>query len=111
MESRGHRLPAVDPSDPEEYDRHMNDEYGPPPGYATATTRPGNVEQIGYGPDHSSQPSSAGDRRDRGWFGGFGRKSKHSDLEGGPAPHHHHEAPLPSVPPRHSSLQTPRSTR
>ena len=85
LKARGQPVPAIDPSDPDEYDKQMTEQHGPPPKYSTgpATTH-GVAQQPGH--VHISQPPQARVAEERrgggGWFG-FGGKSKHRDVEAG----------------------------
>lgn len=94
LKAQGHQVPAVDPSDGDEYDRHMNEQHGPPPGYtSTSSTRQGTQQQAGNGVNNGSSnrggpayPEQARVPEQRqgggGWFG-FGGKSKAHDVEHG----------------------------
>jgi hypothetical protein len=86
LKARGQQAPAIDPSDPDEYDRLMREEHGPPPGYTTsAPTRQGTQRQAGNGtgPTHP-EPARLPEKRQggSGWFG-FGGKKKQHDVEQG----------------------------
>jgi len=80
LEAAGQRKPSLDPSDPDEFDRQMAEQHGPPPDYSEQTsgpsTQPGN-----------SQTRSAMTQQDRpteskgGWFGG--KKIRQPDPERG----------------------------
>lgn len=79
IKAQGQIMPAIDPSDPEEYDKHMTEQHGPPPKYSAAPSQQGGQVQI-------SQPVQARVAEERrgggGWFG-FGGKSKQRDVEAG----------------------------
>jgi len=83
LKAQGQAGLVVDPSDPDEYDRMMREEHGPPPQYDSselASTQP-NVPQ-----SRPSQavPAQAGTKqRTGGWFSSFGRKGKQQDVEQG----------------------------
>lgn len=84
LKAAGRPAPAIDPSDPGEFDKQEN---SPPPAYATSPpSRNGTQRQGG---SHNSTPTSArghaspvqeAPQESRGWFG-FGRKNKQPDVE------------------------------
>lgn len=85
LKAQGQVVPAIDPSDPDEYDKHMVEQHGPPPEYSAAPSlTQGAAQQTGQ--VHISQPPQARvaeERRgSRGWFS-FGGKSKQGDVEAG----------------------------
>jgi hypothetical protein len=85
LKAQGQAIPAIDPSDPDEYDRQMIEQHGPPPEYIAAPqTRQGTAQQGGLA--QVAQPSQARvpaeKRGGGGWFG-FGGKSKQADVESG----------------------------
>jgi hypothetical protein len=63
LKAQGQTVPAIDPSDPDEYDRQM-------------------IEQHGWPPQYTTGQGTAQKRGDGSWFG-FGGKSKQADVEGG----------------------------
>lgn len=69
LKAQGHATPVVDPSDPDEYDRMMREEHGPPPSYVA--------------PDPSNNQANEAKQHTGSWFGSFGRKSKQHDTEQG----------------------------
>ena len=84
LKAQGRPLPAVDPSDPEEFDRQ---EHAPPPAYNTAQpSRHGNGASSSTRtaaqarPQAQTQEAPAEERG--GWFG-FGKKKKQPDVERG----------------------------
>jgi hypothetical protein len=85
LKAQGHTVPAIDPSDPDEYDRQLIEQHGPPPEYtAGPTTRQGTALQSRQ-VQVTQPPQSrvlAEKRGGGGWFG-FGGKSKHADVENG----------------------------
>ena len=84
LKAQGQAIPAIDPSDPDEYDRQMIEQHGPPPQYtAELQTREGTAQQGGQA--QVTQPPQArvpAEKRSGGWFG-FGGKSKQADVESG----------------------------
>lgn len=84
LKAQGQVMPAIDPSDPDEYDRQMIEQHGPPPQYtAGPPTRQGTTQQSGQ--VQLTQPPLAkipAEKRGRGWFG-FGGKSRQADVESG----------------------------
>lgn len=85
LKAQGQAVPAIDPSDPDEYDRHMIEQHGPPPQYTTGPpTRQGTAQQSGQ--VQVTQPPQArvpADKRGGGGWFGFGGKSKQADVESG----------------------------
>jgi len=92
LSASGHQIPVLDPSDPDEYDRHMNEQHGPPPGYTSNAPLSNGTQPQGNGSGNSSngpsypvrpqdarvaQPKQGGTG---GWFG-FGGKSRAQDVE------------------------------
>lgn len=86
LKSNGKGIPA-DPTDPDEYDRQMRKQVGPPPRYTAAPpSRSGTErrERQGNGLGSSHQEPIPQETTSRGgWFGGFGSKNKQPDLERG----------------------------
>jgi len=96
MKAQGRHVPAIDPSDGDEYDRHMNGEQAPPPGYSTTPpsrqgtqrhAETGIINGAGNrnrgGPAYPEQARVPEERqRGGGWFG-FGGKAKAHDVEHG----------------------------
>jgi len=87
LKGQGHPLPQIDPSDPDEFDRQMQAEHGPPPQYTTAPpTRQGTQSQThGNGRLGVPQQSTVPEERRGGLFSGFGSKKKQPDVERGEA--------------------------
>lgn len=82
LEAAGQRKPSLDPSDPEEFDRQMTEQHGPPPGYSEQGSGP-NTQQ---GNDQTRSATTQQDRPTEskgGWFGG--KKTRQPDLERGRA--------------------------
>lgn len=107
LKSHGQQIP-VDPTDPDEYDRHMA-ESDPPPRYASAqSSRAGTQRQAkGKGDSHQMRTSPPQSKQSGGLLGSFGSKSKQHDVERGDARAHGREdGPLPTVPD-----ETPRRQR
>jgi hypothetical protein len=88
LKAQGQAVPAIDPSDPDEYDRQMIEQHGLPPLYTTGPdgppTRQGTTQQGGQflltQPPQARVPAEK--RGGGGWFG-FGGKSKQADIESG----------------------------
>ncbi len=99
--AQGQALPAIDPSDPDEYDLQMIEQHGPPPQYTAGprtrqdTTQQGRQVLV-------TQPTQARVTTEKqgggGWFG-FGGKSRQADVEGGEMP------PSSRPTPNNSTLQ------
>jgi len=97
LKAQGHsEAGAVDPTDPEEYDRQLRQELGPPPQYTTAAPITQASRQDNTPQGRMVQPPE--DRRSGGkesWFSGFGSRGKQPDPERGMR---RQDGPLPSVP-------------
>ncbi|KAH8588182.1 hypothetical protein B0O99DRAFT_639916 [Bisporella sp. PMI_857] len=81
LKAQGRPVPAIDPSDPVEFDKQEN-----PPAYTTAPpSRNGTQRQGGtHGTSSSSppaQPAQAAPQESRGGWFGFGKKTKQPDVE------------------------------
>jgi hypothetical protein len=86
LQVQGQAVPAIDPSNPEEYDRHTMEDVGPPPQYTTAPpTRQGTQRQNNSNgqPTYPPQARVPEERKGGGWFSGFGSKNKQQDVERG----------------------------
>ena len=82
LNAQGHPAPTLDPSDPDEYDRILIEENGPPPSYtSTSPTRQGAQLQTDAN-GRNTQQSIPERRRDGGIFG-LGSKKKQPDVEHG----------------------------
>jgi hypothetical protein len=58
LKAQGQVVPAIDPSDPDEYDRQMNEQHGPPPKYTDGPAPvQGSSQQAGQVP--LAQPAQA----------------------------------------------------
>jgi len=120
LKAQGAAVPAIDPSDPDEYDRMMRAELGAPPVYTTdAPTQQPPMRQT----NSVRQPSTTthttttttAQKSGGGWFSGFGKKTKQPDVESGIGQRREGQ-PLPSLPAqepaRNSSLlQKPQPAR
>jgi len=97
MKAQGHQMPAIDPSDPDEYDR-FHDDHTAPPVYTAAPSRQGTQQQSrnGHGngvrngdrldqalPPRPEQARVPEDRQNKGGWFGFGGKSRQHDVEHG----------------------------
>jgi len=86
LKAQGQRTPPLDPTDPEEFDRHTRDELGPPPQYTVATQGNQTTHNGGGGSGYSTQAPPQPPRREpaatkgSGWLG----RSRQQDLEHGP---------------------------
>jgi len=91
LKAQGHPVPALDPSDPAEYDKHLLEE-NPPPSYTSGTpTRQGTHAQS----SQQNQPAQQRVQEERGgWFSGFGSKRKQPDVERGGR---REDAPVPGA--------------
>lgn len=107
LKAQGHPLPQIDPSDPDEFDRQMRAEHGPPPQYTTAPptrqgtqppTRQGTQAQNGNGRSGASHEDVMPEQRSGSFFSGFGSKKKQPDPERGDELRTRQDAPLPNPP-------------
>ena len=85
LKAQGQALPAIDPSDPDEYDRQMNEQHGPPPQYTTEPRPKQSTSQQSGQIDLAtpSQARVAAEKRGGGSWFGFGGKSRQADVESG----------------------------
>jgi len=95
LKNQGVATPPNDPTDPDEYDRQLREELGPPPQYSSTTpTRQGTQAQHGgtvqsnqhsdivqARPTQPPRPETVPEQKGSGWFGGFGSKKKQPDIE------------------------------
>jgi hypothetical protein len=85
LKAQGQAIPVIDPSDPDEYDRHMIEQHGPPPQYTAApqtnqgAARPSGQVQLAQPP----QVRLPAQRQGGGSWFGFGGKGKQADVESG----------------------------
>jgi len=93
LKQQGQTQRISDPTDPDEYDRHLR-ELGPPPQYTTA---PPSTHGNGEGRSTRPQESRVPEESRGGWFG-FGSKKKQPDPERGQELRRREDEPLPSVP-------------
>jgi len=95
LKAQGHTAPIVDPSDPEEFDRVLIEERGPPPQYTNAqhaATTNDHTVAVAPNSDVSRSKSQGG-----GWFSGFrSKKTQQPDVERNPG--HHVDGALPPIP-------------
>ena len=80
LKQQGQTQRLTDPTDPDEFDRHLREELGPPPQYTTA---PSSRHDNGSGRPAQTQESRVPDKSRGGWFSGFGSKQKQPDIERG----------------------------
>jgi hypothetical protein len=78
LEAAGQRKPSIDPSDPEEFDRQMTEQHGPPPGYTEQSSRPSTQHSNAQGRSATAQQERPAEGKG-GWF----NKSRQPDLERG----------------------------
>jgi hypothetical protein len=84
IEAQGRSVPAVDPSDPDEYDRHMR-EYGYEPAPQLnnpSLTGHGTTQQSRFVEPKYPEPARAPKKYGGKWFG-FGGRTKQPDVESG----------------------------
>jgi hypothetical protein len=87
LKAQGQAVPTIDPSDPDEYDRQMIEQHGPPPQYSGPGAPPNQQGTNQYGgqvqvtqPPQARVPAEK--RGGSGWFG-FGGRTKQADVERG----------------------------
>lgn len=83
LKAQGQRLPAVDPSDPDEFDRFEDTEVnGPPPPYSGVPSTGQGIQRVDNSGGRTTQAPTQQQRG--GWFSGFGSKKKQQpDIERG----------------------------
>jgi len=84
LKAQGQAALAVDPTDPDEYDRQLREERGPPPPYTGPSTVSGarGAEGEAQGQAQSTHGQVSQSKKG-GWFSGFGGKKKQPDVERG----------------------------
>jgi hypothetical protein len=117
LEAQGASLPATDPTDPDEFDRQVREEHGPPPPYSGAAagqdqTQSAQSQGIASRQTQYTEPQDLGSRqtqsaqtqgpesRGGGWLGG---KKKQPDLEAGRGIPMMEQSRPPPMPPRPSN--------
>jgi len=106
------RTPSYDGTDPEQFDRQLREELGPPPQYTAGSSRHDHEQGRSTNTQPERVPQQSG-----GWFSGFGRKKKQPDIEQGGDAHEmttHEAGPVPNVPqdgPRRDKYATQQSRR
>ncbi|KAL3423335.1 PH domain-containing protein [Phlyctema vagabunda] len=82
LKAQGRPIPAIDPTDPDEYDRQEAERSGPPPRYTTEpSSRSGTQRQQDVHGSSHRDPVPQESRGGGGWFSGFGSKNKQHDVE------------------------------
>jgi len=105
LKAQGHSTPPVDPSDPDEFDRQMREELGPPPQYTTAPLRQGTRSHSnGHGQSTLPPQDGAAKERGGGWFSAFGSRNKQPDIERGGELRRREDEPLDSGTQNRSTL-------
>jgi len=94
LKAQGRPAPAIDPSDPDEFDRILIEENGPPPSYTSGPPTRQGTHSNGHG---RTLQERLPEERGGGWFSGFGSKKKQPDIEHG---NRRQEEPLPNLPAR-----------
>jgi len=83
LKAQGNAQPRFDPSDPDEFDRQLMEENGPPPPYTGPATRQGTQGQTQNHIPTNPTPNQAPEENSGGWFSGFRSKKRQPDLERG----------------------------
>lgn len=78
LKNQGQTGLLSDPTDPDEYDRHLREELGPPPQYTTA---PGSTHNNATAGSAQAPVSRVPAESRGGWFSGFGSKKQQPDAE------------------------------
>ncbi|KAF8854661.1 hypothetical protein BDZ45DRAFT_676763 [Acephala macrosclerotiorum] len=88
LKAQGQRTPPLDPTDPDEFDRQIQEEHGPPPQYTTAPpTRQGTqAAHNGNGRYHEQPPAQPARPDPAAGRGGWLGRSKQQDMELGQGP-------------------------
>lgn len=82
LKAQGQRIPTIDPSDPDEFDRFEGAEVsGPPPPYDAGPATGQDTQRIDNGRGWTT-PAPVQEERG-GWFSGLGSKKKQPDVERG----------------------------
>jgi len=104
LKAQGAAVPAIDPSDPDEYDRMLSAEPGTPPEYTTdaPTQQPPMRQNAPAQATSGPQPSTTTQKSGGGLFSGFGKKTKQPDMETG-ITYRREDQPLPSLPAQESA--------
>ncbi|TVY64222.1 putative membrane protein, partial [Lachnellula suecica] len=79
LKQQGQSQRLDDPTDPDEFDRHLREELGPPPQYSTAPASRQDHGSVRPAPAQARVPEESRG----GWFSGFGNKNKQPDVEQG----------------------------
>jgi hypothetical protein len=125
LKAQGVAVPAVDPSDPDQFDQLLLEERGNPPVYTTeAPTGPQPMREQTTGTvlpgtqsdsrsnvrvGDATHPTTTSTKSSGSWFG-FGKKKRQPDVETGIG-QRREDAPLPNLPTQQSQrIQKPRPT-
>lgn len=92
IKQQGQRTPSRDATDPEEFDRQLREELGPPPQYTAGGTSGQDNRQ---GRPAATQQARVPEQKKGGWFSGFGGKTKQPDVEQGHEMERREPAPVP----------------
>lgn len=116
---------VVDPTDPEEYDRHLEEVLGPPPHYTTA---PPTIDEAASNASHNGRSTHDGEASNAvhngrstqhmqaktpqakpsgSWFGGFRNKTPQADPERGTHTQTRQDEILPNPPSQGTSRNKP----
>jgi len=76
LKAQGQPLPQIDPSDPDEFDRQMRAEHGPPPQYTTAPPTRQGTQSHGNGRSGAPPQRAVPEEQSGGFFSSFGSKKK-----------------------------------
>jgi hypothetical protein len=110
LKAQGVSTPVTDPTDPDEFDRQLREEHGPPPPYSgdgQEHTQSTQRQEPGSSQAQSTQ-AQVPETRGGGWFGGFGSKKKQPDLEAGGLNMREQAPPMPPRKEQQAPLMPPR---
>lgn len=106
LKAQGQRVPTIDPTDPDEFDRlEEEDISNPPPPYTGGPPTRQGTQRQDNGNGRPTQTRVPVQEERGGWFSGFGSKKKQPDVERGTDLRRREDEPLPSLPNDRSRLQ------
>jgi hypothetical protein len=106
LKAQGQRVPTIDPTDPDEFDRlEAEDINNPPPPYTGGPPARQGTQRQDNGNGRPTQNRAPVQEERGGWFSGFGSKKKQPDVERGTDLRRREDEPLPSLPNDGSRLQ------
>lgn len=112
LKAQGRPQPALDPSDPDEYDQFMRAEHGAPPAYEGSMSTNQSARAHGGNGQVRTQPAVLEKKpKSGGFFSGFGsKKTPPQDIEQGTMMSSRQNDPLPALPNSSGQPQRQKST-